>query len=95
MLETINGFDLLLILIIFGLIYQVMKLDQECESYVRQILQVSWELNTAKKERCHRDCPDCAGFTNPWWTNPEDKECMYCLGIEEMVTGEECYCASI
>lgn len=102
MLETINGFDLLLVIVIIGLVFKVLNLNDECNSYVQQIIKISWELNAAKKEQCHRDCPDCAGFTNPWWTNPNDlvspdvpSECMYCLGIEEMVTGNECYCEVI
>jgi hypothetical protein len=43
-LQTINGFDLLLVLVIIGLAYRVFSLNRECEDYVRQILQVSWEL---------------------------------------------------
>jgi hypothetical protein len=44
MLETINGFDLLLVLVIVALVYKVFSLNRECESYVGQIMQVSWEL---------------------------------------------------
>lgn len=44
MLSTINGFDLLLIIIITLLGFKVYNLNRECEDYVRQILQVSWEL---------------------------------------------------
>lgn len=78
MLETINGFDLLLVLVIVGLVFKAMRLNDECNSYVQQILKVSWELQEANKK-----------------LYPALPECLYCLGIEEMVTGEECYCASI
>jgi hypothetical protein len=74
-LQTINGFDLLLILIIVGLIYQVMKLNQECESYVRQILQVSWELQSQYDKE-----------------NPPYGTCVYCIDLEEKITGNECIC---
>ena len=76
MLETINGFDLLLILIIFGLIYQVMKLDKECESYVRQILQISWELQEEIAVNLPKDtygciCNYCVG-SDPWLSECQD-----------------------
>lgn len=41
MLETINGFDLLLVLIIVGLVFKAMRLNDECNSYVQQIVEVS------------------------------------------------------
>lgn len=44
MLSTINGIDLLLTIIITLLGFKVYNLNRECESYVGQILQVSWEL---------------------------------------------------
>jgi hypothetical protein len=44
MLNTINGFDLLLIIIITILGFKVYNLTRECESYVGQIMQVSWKL---------------------------------------------------
>ena len=44
MLSTINGFDLLLILIITALGYRIYSLNRECESYVGQILRLSWDL---------------------------------------------------
>jgi len=40
MLQTINGFDLMLVLIIIGLCVNVYRLNQECESYVQQIVEV-------------------------------------------------------
>ena len=41
MLSTINGFDLLLILIITLLVFKVMRLNDECNDYVQQIVEVS------------------------------------------------------
>ena len=41
MLETINGFDLLLVIVIIGLVFKAMRLNDECNSYVRQIVEVS------------------------------------------------------
>jgi hypothetical protein len=43
-LQTINGFDLLLVLVIIGLAYRAFNLNRECEDYVRQILEMSWDL---------------------------------------------------
>jgi hypothetical protein len=50
-MQTINGFDLLLLLVIVGLVWRVVHLNRECESYVRQILQVSWELQDERKNK--------------------------------------------
>ena len=44
MLNTINGFDLLLVLVIVGLLYRTFRLNRECEDYVRQIVEMSWEM---------------------------------------------------
>lgn len=41
MLETINGFDLLLVLVIVGLVFKAIRLNDECNSYVQQIVEVS------------------------------------------------------
>lgn len=51
MLQTINGFDFLLMLVIAGMYIRIYKLNQECESYVRQIIEVSqdnYELSRLK-----------------------------------------------
>jgi hypothetical protein len=45
MLSTINGFDLLLVIIITLLGFRVYNLNRECESYVEQILRLSWDLS--------------------------------------------------
>jgi hypothetical protein len=50
MLNTINGFDLLLLLVIVGLVWRVLRLNDECNDYVRQILQVSWELQDERSK---------------------------------------------
>jgi hypothetical protein len=51
-LQTINGFDLLLVLVIIGLAYRTFNLNRECEDYVRQILEMSWEMQAQyDKER--------------------------------------------
>jgi len=43
-LQTINGLDLLMVIIITVLGFRVYNLNRECESYVRQILEISWEM---------------------------------------------------
>jgi hypothetical protein len=48
-LSTINGFDLLLVLIIISLGVRVTMLNRECDKYVGQIMKVSWELQDWKK----------------------------------------------
>jgi len=70
MLSTINGIDLLLIIIITLLGFRVYNLNRECESYVAQIMQVSWELqqeievNKAQWEHSGKycACTDCVPF---------------------------------
>jgi len=85
MLETINGFDLLLVLVIVGLVFKAMRLNDECNSYVRQIVEVSQDNHFLKL--------DIQTLSAEIDSLNSTQECMYCLGIEEMVTGEECYCA--
>jgi hypothetical protein len=51
MLNTINGIDLMLVFIIAGLWINVYKLNQECESYVDQLIDLSrdnYELSGLK-----------------------------------------------
>jgi len=75
MLETINGFDLLLIIIITLAGFKIYNLNRECESYVGQIMQVSWELqqeiqankyahseNKSHSLRINCDCESCIPF---------------------------------
>jgi cell division protein FtsL len=52
MLSTINGFDLLLTIIITILGFRVYQLNQECESYVAQIIEVSQD-NYRLSEQVH------------------------------------------
>jgi hypothetical protein len=48
-LSTINGFDLLLVLIIISLGVRVVMLNRECDKYVGQIIKASWEIQNLKK----------------------------------------------
>jgi hypothetical protein len=48
-LSTINGFDLLLVLIIISLGIRVTMLNRECDKYVGQIIKASWEIQDLKK----------------------------------------------
>lgn len=41
MLNTINGFDFLLVLVIAGMYIKIYSLNQECESYVGQLIDLS------------------------------------------------------
>lgn len=50
MLTTINGFDLLLVIVIVLLVFKVMRLNDECNSYVRQIVEMSWDLQKVAKK---------------------------------------------
>jgi cell division protein FtsL len=81
MLNTINGFDLVLVIIIVIAGFKIYNLNRECESYVRQIIEVSQD-NYRLSEQIHD------------LKYPGPPECLYCLGIEEFVTGNECYCES-
>ena len=92
MLNTINGFDLLLIIIIVIAGFKIYNLNRECESYVGQIMNVSWELQDWKRssQLLSKELRE-ANET----LYPALPECLYCLGIEEFITGEECYCASL
>jgi hypothetical protein len=70
MLQTINGFDLLLIITIVVMGFKIYNLNRECESYVAQIMQVSWELQqeieASKAQWEHSGkycaCADCVPF---------------------------------
>ena len=61
MLNTINGFDLLLVIIIIGLAYRAFSLNRECESYVRQIVTMSWDLQKVT-EKLYPSYPDPCDF---------------------------------
>lgn len=45
MLQTINGFDLLLVIIIVIAGFKIYNLNKECESYVHEMIDVCRELN--------------------------------------------------
>jgi len=92
MLSTINGFDLLLIIIIVIAGFKIYNLNRECESYVGQIIDITWMLRAVEEKLIHHDkcnCKNCYIRVQPPY------ECFYCLGIEEMVTGNECYCEQV
>jgi hypothetical protein len=104
MLNTINGLDLVLIVTIVILAFKVYNLNRECESYVRQILQVSWELQEETAVNLPKDLYGCVcnycTDSDPWlWecqdskgippkADPYDNTCNYCLEI----SGFECTC---
>lgn len=48
-LTTVNGFDLLLVIIIISLVIRVRMLNKECNQYVGQIIKASWEIQDLKK----------------------------------------------
>ena len=58
MLSTINGFDLLLILIITALAYRVYNLNRECEDYVGQMIRLSWDLQAEIQANKHMHSQD-------------------------------------
>lgn len=91
MLETINGFDLLLVIVIVALVFKAINLNDECNSYVRQIMEVSQDnyLLSIDVQTLSAEIDSLNS------TQDSPSECMYCLGIEEFITGEECYCASL
>jgi len=89
-LETINGFDLLLVIVIVALVFKAINLNDECNSYVRQIVEVSQDNHFLRLDIQTLSAEiDSLNSAQPYLASPE---CMYCLGIEEMVTGNECYC---
>ena len=77
MLETINGFDLLLVIVIVALVFKAIKLNDECNSYVQQIIEVSQDNYKLSKQVRDVKYADL---------------CVYCIDIEERVTGNECVC---
>lgn len=118
MLQTINGFDLLLIIIITILGFKVYNLKQETKSMTTGLTNIMNELIIPLQKLVDHhsgcNCKDCyirvqppldkgiyddvcnycLGISGSGCTCKPD-ECFYCLGIEEFVTGNECYCKSI
>jgi hypothetical protein len=64
MLSTINGFDLLLIITIVVMGFRIYNLNRECESYVGQILKISWAGRSQEKDQSlfNPNCKDCYGW---------------------------------
>jgi len=83
MLSTINGFDLLLIITIVVMGFRIYNLNRECESYVGQILRLSWELQEEIQVNKYRD------QETPFDKGIYADVCNFCLGI----SGSECTCA--
>jgi DNA gyrase inhibitor GyrI len=81
-LSTVNGFDLLLIMIIVSLGIRIAMLNRECEHYVGQIMNVSWELQDWKRSsqllsKEIREIED-AEYQDPHLTNPSQCDCDDC-----------------
>ena len=86
MLNTINGFDLLLIIIITLLGFKVYNLTKECESYVEQIITMQWkdqanrwgkhseaQVEAALETYPHTGCVcNYCTDSDPWLTKCED-----------------------
>ena len=83
MLNTINGFDLLLVIIIVIAGFKIYNLNRECESYVSQIIEVSQD-NYRLSEQVH----DLKYPAPPLDKGIYDEFCNYCLEIN----GFECTC---
>lgn len=79
MLNTINGLDLVLIIIITILGFKVYNLNQECESYVGQIIEVSQD-NYKLSKQVH-DLKYPAPEPDPYGCI-----CSYCTGSDEWAT---------
>ena len=88
MLETINGFDLLLVIVIVALVFKAINLNDECNSYVRQIMEVSQDnyLLSIDIQTLSTEIDRLNGNT------VEESKCYFCNGIEDKVTGNECIC---
>ncbi len=78
MLQTINGFDLLLVLVIIALAYRAFRLNRECEDYVRQILEVSWDLQKVTEKL--------------YPSNPDYGYCDYCTEAKPIEIYPRCTC---
>lgn len=59
--STINGFDLLLVLTIIGLIVYVRVLNHEATGYVAEIIQLV-QANKSWQDPWNVNCPDCYGY---------------------------------
>jgi hypothetical protein len=82
MLNTINGLDLVLIIIITILGFKVYNLNQECESYVRQIIEVSQDNYELTKElEAHYAHTDLPTYTDPHLTDPSKCDCDDCWTV--------------
>jgi hypothetical protein len=78
MLNTINGFDLLLIITIVILAFKVHNLNKECNSYVHELVDTCRELN-----QLH------LSISTPK-PDPYDKLCNYCTEVDPWLSKCEC-----
>ena len=94
MLSTINGFDLLLVIVIVLLVFKVMRLNDECNSYVRQIVEVSQQnvLLTREIVQWEAKYEYDLDLAEPAFEPAFKSDCAYCAGIEDFITGDECIC---
>lgn len=93
MLNTINGLDLVLIIIITILGFKVYNLNQECESYVQQILKdIPKDVFGCICNYCTdsdpwlTECQDFIGtppntYTDPHLTDPSKCDCDDCWTV--------------
>ena len=94
MLTTINGFDLLLVIIITLLGYKIYRLNRECESYVEQILRLSWDLQAEiqdnvmwqAKYEYDSDLAEPAFIPASW-------DCDFCTDSKPKELYPDCTCA--
>jgi hypothetical protein len=86
MLNTINGFDLILVIIIVIAGFKIYNLNRECESYVEQILRLSWDLQTEIQASKPKDTYGCVcnycTDSDPWLSecqafNRTDLSCQF------------------
>jgi hypothetical protein len=84
MLNTINGFDLLLIITIVVMGFRIYNLNRECESYVRQILEVSWEMQS----QYDKQNPPFGSLTY----NSDYGYCDYCTEAKPVEIYPKCTC---
>ena len=97
MLSTINGFDLLLIITIVVMSFRIYNLNRECESYVGQILKISWDRSSPYNPNC-KDCyewEEYCGFDShvidPPYRSPAD-DCDFCTEVQPVELYPQCTC---
>ena len=86
MLSTINGFDLLLVIVIVLLVFKVMRLNDECNDYVEQILRLSWNLQAEIRDNVMWEAKwaDCEPYEPAFTPASEDYKCKcnFCSDLD-------------